>query len=186
MKRSIVDYVEENAARAPERTALFYKDKEISYRDLVSAAALMRGALLARGIAPGDRVALVMSDSPDMVAAYLGIMGLGAIAVPCSTQLPSEGLAYVFTDCGAKLVIASPEHVENVKAVSPFVAIQDLLADARPAPLREFSKDTPCLILYTSGSTGQPKGAVHRHGHMPCTVENVARKVYQLQPDDRL
>src|SRR4051812_45056433 len=119
MKRSIVDYIAENAARAPQRTAIFHRDREITYRELEELAAKCRGALAARGIKAGDRVSLVMSDSPEMVTAFLGIMGLGAIAVPCSTQLPPEGLAYVFKDCKAKLVIASPEHLANVKAANP-------------------------------------------------------------------
>ncbi|MGH8724007.1 MAG: AMP-binding protein, partial [Burkholderiales bacterium] len=188
MKRSIVDYIAENAARSPGRVAIFFKDQKISYRELEERAARCRGALAAHGIGPGDRVALVMSDSPEMIVAFLGIMGSGAIAVPCSTLLPVEGLSYVFKDSAAKLVIVSPEHLENAKAAGAPETIQmkELLEKAGPAPLGQFDRDTPCLVLYTSGSTGQPKGAVHRHGHMPCTVESVARKVYGLQPDDRL
>jgi acyl-coenzyme A synthetase/AMP-(fatty) acid ligase len=108
--------------------------------------------------------------------------------VPCSTLLPPDGLAYVFVDSGAKLVVASPEHLANVKAARApeIVEIGSLLEKAVPAPLGEFDRDTPCLVLYTSGSTGLPKGAVHRHGHMPWTVESVAKKVYQLAPEDRL
>ena len=128
-----------------------------------------------------------MSDSPEMIVAFLGIMGLGAIAAPCSTLLPAEGLAYVFKDSEAKLVIVTPEHEQNAKAAgAPQMMFGSDLAKSAPAPLGEFERDTPCLVLYTSGSTGQPKGAVHRHGHMPWTVESVARKVYQLEPDDRL
>jgi benzoate-CoA ligase family protein len=187
MKRSIVDYIAENADRHPGRVALFFKERKITYGELVDAAARCRGALAARGVQPGDRVALLMSDSPDMVVAFLGVMGLGAIAVPCSTLLPPEGIAYVFKDSGAKLVIASPEHLENARAAgAPLIVSGSFYDDAKPAPLGRFDRDTPCLILYTSGSTGQPKGAVHRHGHMPCTVENVAKKIYRLGPDDRL
>lgn len=187
-KRSILDYLAQNASRAPDRVAVLHRERSITYRELEEAAARCRGALAARGVGPGDRVALVMSDSPEMVIAFLGIMGLGAIAVPCSTLLPPDGLSYVFKDSGAKLVIASPEHLENVKAAQPppFLLMQELLENAQSAPLGDFGRDTPCLILYTSGSTGQPKGAVHRHGHMPWTVESVARKVYGLQPEDRL
>src|SRR5262245_15371467 len=118
MQRSIVDYISGHASRHPGRVALFHKEKKVTYGELVEAAARCRGALKARGIGTGDRVALVMSDSPEMVIAYLGVMSLGAIAVPCSTLLPPEGLAYVFQDSGAKLVVASPEHVANATAAS--------------------------------------------------------------------
>jgi benzoate-CoA ligase family protein len=187
-KRSIIDYLAENVARNPDRVAIFHKDRKITYRELEDAAARCRGALIARGVQPGERVSLVMSDSPEMVIAFLGIMGIGAIAVPCSTLLPPDGLAYVFADSGAKLVIASPEHLDNAKAARApgLIEIKNLLEKAQPAPLGDFDAATPCLILYTSGSTGLPKGAVHRHGHMPWTVESVAKKVYGLQPDDRL
>jgi benzoate-CoA ligase family protein len=187
-KPSLLDYLAENAERHPHRVAIRFRDQRITYREVDEAAARCRGALAARGIGAGDRVALVMSDSPEMIVAFLGIMGLGALAVPCSTALPPDGLAYVFKDSGAKLVVMSAEHQSNVMAAQPAKSIlaEDLLRDAKPAPLGEFDRDTPCLVLYTSGSTGQPKGAVHRHGHMPWTVDSVARKVYQLQPDDRL
>lgn len=186
-KRSIIDYLAEHANRSPDRAAIHHKEKTLSYRELEEAAARCRGALAARGIRPGDRVSLVMSDSPEMVVAILGIMGMGAIAVPCSTLLPPEGLAYVFKDSEAKLVIVSPEHLENAKAAGACrIIFGSDLEKSDPAPLGSFERDTPCLVLYTSGSTGQPKGAVHRHGHMPWTVESVARKVYDLQPDDRV
>jgi benzoate-CoA ligase family protein len=187
-KRSIIDYLAENSRRSPERVAIYFKDRTLTYRELEDAAARCRGALAAQGIKAGDRVALVMSDSPEMIIAFLGIMGLGAIAAPCSTLLPPDGLAYVFKDSEAKLIVMSPEHQANVMAAHPArsILVEELLRDAKPAPMGQFERETPCLVLYTSGSTGQPKGAVHRHGHMPWTVESVAHKVYQLQPDDRL
>jgi len=186
-KRSIVDYLSENASRNPDRVAIYFKDRTFTYGEVEEAAARCRGALAAQGIKAGDRVALVMSDSPEMIFAFLGIMGSGAVAVPCSTLLPPEGLSYVFKDSEAKLVIVSPEHGQNAKAGgAPRLLLAEELSKGVPAPLGRFERDTPCLVLYTSGSTGQPKGAVHRHGHMPWTVESVARKVYDLQPDDRL
>jgi len=187
MKRSIIDYIGDNARRFPERVAIHHRDRRITYRELEQAAARCRGALAAQGIRAGDCVSLVMSDSPEMIYAFLGIMGSGAIAVPCSTLLPPEGLSYVFKDSAAKLVIVSPEHEQNARAAGAArILMASDLEKSSPAPLGEFDRDTPCLVLYTSGSTGQPKGAVHRHGHMPWTVESVARKVYDLGPDDRL
>src|SRR5687767_10961430 len=115
-KRSIVDYLAEHAGRCPDRTAVCYKDKEITFDELEQRAARCRGALAGLGIKHGDRVALVMSDCPEMMIAMLGVMGMGAIVVPCSTMLKPAELEYMLTDSGAKLVIVTPEHVDNAKA----------------------------------------------------------------------
>jgi benzoate-CoA ligase family protein len=191
-KRSIIDYLAENASRNPNHVAVHYRDRKVTLRELEERSARCRGALATLGIKPGDRVALVMSDCPEMMIAMLGVMGMGAIVVPCSTMLKPVELQYMFEDSGAKLVIATPEHVENVKAAkAPRVVVAPdefnaLLDKAPAAALGQFDGDTPCLILYTSGSTGSPKGAVHLHDHLPETIERVARKVYELKPDDRL
>jgi benzoate-CoA ligase family protein len=133
-----------------------------------------------------------MSDCPEMMIAMLGVMGMGAIVVPCSTMLKPAELEYMLQDSGAKLVIVTPEHLENSKAAkAPRIVVapeefNKILDSAASQKVGEFDRDTPCLILYTSGSTGSPKGAVHLHDHLPETVERVARPVYGLQPDDRL
>ena len=152
-------------------------------------SAQCRGALAALGVKPGDRVALVMSDCPEMMIAMLGVIGLGAVVVPCSTMLKPAEIEYMLKDSGAKLVIVTPEHLENVKAANAPKIVDDLnqlLDKSEPAPLGSFTGDTPCLVLYTSGSTGSPKGAVHLHDHLPYTVERVAKVVYQLGPEDRI
>ena len=191
-KRSIIDYLADNARQNARAVAVHFKDKKVTFGELEERSVRARGALTALGIKHGDRVALVMSDCPEMMIAMLAVMGLGAIVVPCSTMLKPAEIQYMLEDSGAKLVIVTPEHVENVKAAkaSKIVVAPDefnqLLDKAQPAPLGKFDRDTPCLILYTSGSTGSPKGAVHLHDHLPETIERVARKVYELGPHDRL
>ena len=191
-KRSIIDYLAENAARTPDGVVFWFKEKRVTFRELEERSARCRGALTELGVEPGDRVALVMSDCPEMVIAMLGVMGLGAVVVPCSTMLKPAELEYMFQDSGAKLVMVTPEHAENAKAAkAPRVVVApgefaEMLERSRPAPLGKFEADTPCLILYTSGSTGSPKGAVHLHDHLPETVVRVAHPVYELQAGDRI
>ena len=166
-----------------------FRDSEITFKQIEEKSARCRGALLALGIKPGDKVALVMSDGPEMMIAMLGVMGMGAIVVPCSTMLKPAEIEYMLKDSGAKLVIVTPEHLENAKAAHAPKIVDDLnglLEKSRPAPLGSFTGETPCLILYTSGSTGSPKGAVHLHDHLPETIERVAKVVYKLGPDDRI
>src|SRR5437868_4659785 len=191
-KRSIIDYLADHARHNPRNVVIHFKDKKVTFAELEARSARARGALAALGVKHGDRVALVMSDCPEMMVAMLAVMGLGAIVVPCSTMLKPAEIQYMLEDSAANLVIVTPEHLENVKAAkaSKIVVAPDefnqLLDKAGPAPLGEFDRDTPCLVLYTSGSTGSPKGAVHLHDHLPETVERVPRTVYDLGPDDRL
>ncbi|HEX5091851.1 MAG TPA: benzoate-CoA ligase family protein [Burkholderiales bacterium] len=191
-KRSIVDYVAEHARRAPGRAALHYQDRVVDYGRLEEASARCRGALAELGVQPGERVALLMHDSPEMVVALLAIMGMGAVAVPCNPLQPVEGLTYVLQHSGTVLVIASDELVPLAQSagaariVSAPGELDAMLQLATPAPLAAFDAATPCLLMYTSGSTGHPKGVVHRHGDLPFSVEHVARDVHGLQPEDRL
>lgn len=189
MKRSIVDYLAENARANPGAVAVHFQERKISFGEIEAASARCRGALAGLGIKPGDKVALVMSDCPEMMIAMLGVMGMGAIVVPCSTMLKPAEIEYMLKDSGAKLVIVTPEHLENAKAAHAPKIIDDLnrlIESSEPAPLGSFTAGTPCLILYTSGSTGSPKGAVHLHDHLPYTIEKVAKVVYQLSPEDRI
>jgi benzoate-CoA ligase family protein len=191
-KPSLLDYLAENAQRNPDRTLVHYQDRRITFQQLEERATRCRGALAGLGVRHGDRVALVMHDCPEMMIAMLAVMGLGAIVVPCSTMLKPAELEYMLADCGAKLVIVTPEHADNARAAkAPRIVVAPdelnaLIDRAQPAPPGKFDRDTPCLILYTSGSTGSPKGAVHLHDHFSETIERVARNVYGLQPDDRV
>ncbi len=206
-KRSIIDYLSFHAEQRGDKTAILYADQAISYRELERRSAQCRGALLALGIRSGDRVAMMMSDGPDWITAFLGIIGLGAMAVPCSTMLKSAELAYMLNDSAAQTAIITPDQCETVQAArteAPSLKtiliaggepqhasmgrlnFNQALAAATPAPLAAITSDTLALILYTSGSTGAPKGAVHRHGDMPYTVERTGRNVYGITPDDRL
>ena len=206
-QRSIIDYLSFYAEQSGDKTAIHYEDQAISYRELEERSAQCRGALRDLGIKDGDRVAMVMSDGPDWITAFLGILGLGAIAVPCSTMLKAPELAYMLNDSGAQTAIITPDQCETIDAAraetptlktvliaggepqhtsTEMLSFNQALAAAAPAPLAEITPDTLALILYTSGSTGAPKGAVHQHGDIPYTVERTGRAVYGITSDDRV
>src|SRR5262245_18307644 len=205
--RSIIDYLETHSAQHPENTAIVCGDQSVSYGELAERSAQCRGALQALGISPGERVALVMSDGPEWITAFLGIIGLGAIAVPCSTMARVAELIYILNNCSAKAAIITPEQYETIAAAWPnapalqtilvagneksaeqekLICFERFVRQASPAPVFGFNAETPAFILYSSGSTGQPKGAVHRHGDIPFTVEKCGRTLFQVEAGDRL
>src|SRR5262245_34117284 len=125
---SIIDYIEMHSGQNPERTAIVCGEQTVSYGELSTGSARCRGALHALGISPGERVAMVMSDGPEWITAFLGIIGLGAIAVPCSTMPRVPDLIYILNDCSAKAAIISPEQYEPIIAARPHTpALQTIL-----------------------------------------------------------
>ncbi|MCI0665055.1 MAG: benzoate-CoA ligase family protein [Acidobacteria bacterium] len=204
---SIIDYIKMHSAQNPERTAIVCGKQTVSYGELSEITARCRGALHALGISPGERVALVMSDGPEWVSAFLGIIGLGAIAVPCSTMAKVPELIYILNDCGAKAAIITSEHYETIIAAWPhtpalqmliiagdefltyrekIICFERMVGGAYPRPISGFEAETPAFILYTSGSTGQPKGAVHCHSDIPYTIELCGRPLFDVKSGDRL
>ena len=204
--QTIFDYLADHVRERSGHPVYLYEGRSFNFGTIEAESARCRAALLTVGVGPGDRVAVLMNDCPDMIVVLLGVMGIGAIAVPCCTVLSPDELAYVLQDSGACCAIVGSDQWSSMDAVrsrlpmlgSVLVAgsvggtpagvidFDQALSRARPAPLAALSAETPAFIIYTSGSTGRPKGALHRHGDIPVTVEAMARDVYEMSSDERL
>jgi acetyl-CoA synthetase len=156
----------------------------VSFPELDSLAGRFAAALLARGVQPGDRVAIKLSQSVEMAVAILGTLRAGAVVVPVSNVLGADGVAHRLAHSGARVLVAlraDEEHAGDLE----FVAADTLRADLPPdeAPFADTAPDSPGLLLYTSGTTGKPKGVLHGHrvvlGHYP-----IAFAFDTVRPDD--
>jgi benzoate-CoA ligase len=206
VKHSLMEYIDFYAEQYADQIAILYEEQAISYRELAQLTAQCRRLLSALGVNAGDRVALVMCDCPEWIVAFLGALSLGAIAVPCSTMLKPAELVYLLNDSGVKIAIITPDQAETMQAAwadtpaletvllaqgeptqtAGMISFGQLLMEAEPAPPAQVSSESLAFILYTSGSTGAPKGAVHRHGDIPYTIETYGRRVLGVKPGDRL
>ena len=153
--------------------AILFEQRTISYGELRAETLKMAQVITALGAKPGDRVALLLHDSPEFVTAFIAICSLGAIAVPINMSLRAENQSAILENCGAKVVLKEGDLWNTVTETS-------LAEFPDPGP------NDPAFILYTSGSTGEPKGAVHRQSHIFYTNETFCREVLRLTPEDRL
>ena len=164
--------------------AILFKNTAITF-DQLDAEANRFGNALRPYLGKGDRALLLLKDSPDFVAAFLGIMRIGAVAVPISTRLTAEDLAFVITDSGAKALIIDddfkPQYRRAVEInrrrpdlvvmrggeVEGARTLDDVLAGAgAERPPVTTTRDDMAYWLYSSGTTGRPKGAIHVHGNL--------------------
>jgi len=200
--QTIFDYLAVHLRERPDAPVYLHQSGALSFRNFHDRAARLGGALKNHGIAPGDRVAMLMQDSPALVVSLLATMGIGAIAVPCNTMLEGSDLEHVLANCGARALVTAADHIEIVEAIKPnlpdlkavfatmeappagVVIFEDFQNSANPVDLS--AKDGPAFIIYTSGSTGRPKGALHHHSDIVCSLEAMGRGVYEITPEDRL
>ncbi len=184
-----------------------------TYDDVLRSTWRAQNALTSLGVSPGERVVLVANDGPDMVAWLLGCLRFGVIPVPVSTMLTSDDVAMIVHDASASLLVVSEDYlgavapsaarVPGLRAVvlgtssvppgvlgSPSVpasvpaANWSSFTDNAEAPIAATSADSPAFWLYSSGTTGLPKGVVHRHASMEATYETYARRVLDVGPAD--
>ncbi len=183
------------AAATPDKPALLYRDRPISYAEL--AEWVRRSALALRdlGVGKGDRVALLVGNVPEFVYALYGAWTLGAVVAPTNVMLTPEELGYVLADCEAKVVIAQVDFLPTVLAVRDRVAsIEHVLvvgpppsprgtesfdhlvdgAPDEPAPAPAASGDDLALLSYTAGTTANPKGAMLTHANLLSNLEQIA------------
>jgi 2-furoate---CoA ligase len=139
------------AERAPSREALVGDGTRVTYAELRAAAARIAAGLEARGVAAGDRVACVLANEPETVELYWACQWLGAVFVPLSHRVSDADLAYCIDDAGAEVVVREPGAVHELRS-----------GREHPGAL-ELDEHAPSIQLYTSGTTGRPKGVPRSH-----------------------
>jgi benzoate-CoA ligase family protein len=186
--------------------------RTLSYGELETEIRRFAAALLASGVRPEERLLLCMGDTPELLTAFLAGLRIGAVPVPVSTMLKPRDIAVLARDSRARLVALSSEFTDLAPAVGALPDLADVVVLTEGGPLPEVEgtrvrdwgtfvaagadfaeraatpyptvADSPAFWLYTSGTTGTPKGAMHRHGSLRDTAETYARDVLAIGPDD--
>jgi long-chain acyl-CoA synthetase len=184
----------DHASADPDRVALRGAGAPWTYGRLRANAARVAARLADAGVRPGDRVLLVAPSVPEFAGAYYGIHAAGAVAVTANTMSTRPELEYVGGDAGVKLVLGwhevAPAPQEAAAALDvPYWALNDDLSGlAHDAPLdRPVERDDTdnAVILYTSGTTGRPKGAQLTHGNLIACAD-IFIEVLEVTPEDRM
>jgi benzoate-CoA ligase len=196
------------AASEGDRVALVYPGGEVSYAEVSRLVSAVAAGLTALGVHAEERVMFFAADSPELVAGLLGAMHRGAVAVPVSTMLTAADLAGLLADSRARVLVTSADFFDTARAAVaalsapeltrvvtigtpptdfavPALSWHDLVSHGDAAPLYRSWADSPALWLYTSGTTGSPKAAMHRHGSIRVVAETYGRQVLGIRPEDR-
>ncbi|GFF71641.1 nonribosomal peptide synthetase 3 [Aspergillus lentulus] len=175
----------------PDRMAINYQNEQsLTYTELDTEANRMAHYLSERGVVPGDIVPLLLEKSPLMIKAILALFKLGAAYVPLSPENPLERNAYIARDISAKFVLTEKEHESYFASESDIPSIlldQADLSAYGPEPQQiTVSPDSLAYLLYTSGSTGLPKGVMVTHGACAAAMQSIIEFEHRQGQESRM
>jgi long-chain acyl-CoA synthetase len=190
---NLAELLSDSAARSPERVAVKLDDLELSYAKLEDAAARVAGLLRAKGMRPGDRIGVMLPNVPYFAVVYYGIVRAGGVVVPMNVLLKEREVAYYLGDSDARLMFAWHEFADAAHAGSDSANADCLLVEPGDfeallersdpaAELVERAGGENAVILYTSGTTGTPKGAELTHDNLGRNVE-IASGLFRIGDD---
>lgn len=179
----------------PDRVALRCDDLQFTFAEFDAAASRVATLLERAGIQPGDRVGLMLPNTPAYAIAFFGIMYRGAVAVPMNPLLKSREVSYYLSNSGATALFATPAFAAEATAGADEVGarcwlvddagLAELIADlpAQTGPVQRAADDV-AVIVHTSGTTGKPKGAMFTHGNICHNADVTVRTLAKIGPDD--
>jgi fatty-acyl-CoA synthase len=183
------------ARMQPGKVAFRQGDRSVTYRQLAERVRALASGLAARGVRPGDRVAYLGPNDISTFEALFAAGELGCILVPLNTRLAAPEISYLLSDCAPSVLLYAEEFSPMVDAVDPACPAvrlggrqspyEQVLAEGRTAAFEpaEVGLDHDAVILYTSGTTGRPKGAVLTHGSLTWNVMNQLAHLDVLSTD---
>ncbi|OUS96823.1 long-chain fatty acid--CoA ligase [Rhodococcus sp. NCIMB 12038] len=184
-----------SARKYPDKVALRCNDQEFTFTEFDEAAARVATFLAREEIAVGDRVGLMLPNTPAFALAFYGILRSGAIAVPMNPLFKSREIAFYLSNTGAKALFATPTFAAEATAAAAAAGAKCWLVD--DADLVRLTADLPeqaspvdravtdtAVILHTSGTTGRPKGAELTHGGLDRNKDVAANTLIEVGPDD--
>ncbi|MFJ4476053.1 long-chain-fatty-acid--CoA ligase [Streptomyces xanthochromogenes] len=201
MTRPLAAVLADTAARRPDRPALIWDDDVVTYEQVWDRARHYAGVLRRHGVGPGDRVALLVPNSPCFPPIYYGVLALGAVVVPMNAQSRAAEVEFVLKDCGARALVCEGTAVEQGAPAASAAGVElftvaderaggiDLDAPHAGPPVARHTDAAPddlAAILYTSGTTGRPKGAMLTHRNIVTNIEVTAVSPFGVKDDDVL
>jgi long-chain acyl-CoA synthetase len=187
---NLATVLEKSAARYPDRVAVRLDDYQLSYAHLDEASARLATLLRDHGLAAGDRVGVMLPNVPQFAVVYYGVLRAGGVVVPVNPLLKSREVEYYLSDSGARQFFAwhRSEATAPAGVMSHVVepgAFEQLTAGFHrlPSTVARETTDT-AVILYTSGTTGQPKGAELTHDNLTRNAEVTASQLLEAGPTD--
>ena len=199
---NLAQYLVAHAQATPDRPAIRFEGTTITYGELATRARRFGAALAAAGIAPGDRVAIYLPNIPEFPIAYYGIQAIGAIPVSINSIFKTEEVRYLLDDSGARVVVTTADLIgfvppdclalEHRLVAGPgeipagAASFDDWIAGAQgEAELVSRAADDPAALLYSSGTTGFPKGVALTQSNLHSNIASAAR-YSGYRADDRL
>ncbi|MCX5145771.1 long-chain fatty acid--CoA ligase [Streptomyces sp. NBC_00320] len=199
---SVAGVLADTAAQRPDHSAVIYESEHFSYGWLWEQARRYASVLRANGVRPGDRVAMLLVDTPQFPVVYFGVLAAGAVAIPLSVMSTASEIDHVLTDadarflvCAASLLTRAREAAEPLGTVlltvgpgpAGTVDLESAAQDTEPiddSAVRE--PDDVAVVFYTSGTTGKPKGVMLTHRNILHNVERMVTTPYMFRSDDVL
>ncbi|WP_432050092.1 amino acid adenylation domain-containing protein [Verrucosispora sp. NA02020] len=182
-RRRLHDDVFARAAAEPDRPALLWgTDGRLDYGDLAAQADRVAGALVANGLRPGDPVAVTVEKGPRQVVAVLGVLRAGGVYVPVGVDQPAARRARIHTVAGVRHVVTGVPLPELPADLCVLDVADRSYPPAGPVPGTD---DDPAYLLFTSGSTGEPKGVQVPHRAAVNTIDDIGRR-FDVGPEDRV
>ncbi len=172
----------------PAGIALACGDQQLTYGELRDRVARAAGLWRARGLKPGDRVAIKLPDGIDWVVAFLGTMWAGGVSVAVNPQIPAPEWSYILDEAGFNVILAvNAEDTPSPWRDRVMLVDEGRRAVAATAPIEPHwvDDDTPAFWCHSSGTSGKPKAVVHRHGFAR-EIERISRDRVGIHPGDRL